>query len=1193
MLSLSATNSKLFQLWNPAALADLEAPAEDWFVELPLVENYQQLLCEPVFQDIHSDFLGNIEQLRQLAHKYVGDQYDQALGVFINKLSYPHESDHDQLIPLYRETRYHIYQLVSQLRAHQGEDAISVEEGRSSLVGDNAIAMVLHRCLDKIDLCMAAVHSRFATGFIDVKSLFTNQFDGTLYKIRDGQFQNFVHNFMVQEQRNGADIAQNMEVHWFNGLYNLYCQELALHPVIDSLAVSYLNDNDKLERYLASARLSVNTFTVLHEVAAHFSRQLVAILADIGCSHWLSGPTGAEENTAIAIEALESRFFGPINSKLGNTDNPLDLTEVMDCITDDSFHLERHWEKIFAWLTCYFCGTAARIFAITGHNKQKSTFIGTVNEVYFWAFEPGFSPQTGSEFPFDSGRCSTLRLSHLDTIDFSTWPELTAIALLAQAMIQTTEATEIADFFFNARVSCQLRAMADEVMRMLSVHLQGKLASADDGFKQSLCQCACDHVVSIINSGDDAGAVSSSIRWLVDTPLLELVLSRLHNQGINIAEVMVRLRLNSWEVAGFSLQHIKELLNPECCQRLLRQAYRLRQTDLLVKLVISGHCLNFDRQARMQLVAGFRHRDMAGLLHLQSLALEDINCRFAHDQTLLHHAITMDYQLVARVLLNLPGINVNTRDKYGETPLTSAIDKDDLLILSALLKVPDIDVNMKIDNCSSPGYVSADGVADGHVDLCKDDSKTPLMIAASRGNPESVKALLSVAGIDVNATSSQGWTALCRAVQMNNSKCVRELLSAKAIQVNLPVVESGSTPLYYAAEGGHLECLKELLAVPCVAVNRANKRGSTPLHIACRKGHDKCIEELLKRPEIAINVSDVKGFTPLHLVAFAGQNQLRCLKLLLGRQEVCASTYSICGNTPLDFFVSTGSLKCAAELLKVPGIDVNQPIRQPLILVSTIRQDYPVSITRDLLRLPGINVNVRDSRGWTPLHHAVDSDRPECVKALLRAPGIAPDVLNLAGKTPLSFAARSGRYACVQALLEVGLADVNLASLEGETPLHSAVIQDHLDCVIALLKVRDIDVNRATVKGKTALDYAVSLGRFSCLQELLKVPGINVNQSFSPDQMAPLHRAASKGFYGCLKLLLKVPGIKVNQRCRNGFTPLHLAASRGHLDCLRALLVVPAIQVDLACNNGVTPAQSAQRNGHLDCLDVLRTSQLT
>ncbi len=1186
MLSPSATNyPQLFQLWKPRALADPESPADDSFVELPLVENYQQLLCEPVFQYIHSVFLENIEELRQLARKYVGDQYDRALGVFINKLSYPHESDHDQLMPIYRETRYHIYQLVLQLRAHHREDAISVEEGQNSLVGDNAIARVLHRCLDNVDLCMAAVHSRFATGFMDVKSLFTNQFDGTLYKIRDGQFRNFVHNFIVQEQRNGAEIPQDMEVHWFNGLYNLYCQELALQPVIDSLAASYLSDDD-LDRYLISARLSVNTSTILHEVAAHFSRQLIAILADIGCSHWLSEPTGAEENTAVAIDALESRFFDPINSKLENTDNPLNLTEVMDCFTDDSFHLKRHWEKIFAWLTGYFCGPVARTFATISHNGQTSTFIGTINQVYFWVFESGLPSQTGHEFPFDSGSCSTLRLSHLHGIDFSTWPELTAIALLAQALIQTTEATEIADFFFNASVSCQLRSMTDEVMRTLSGHLQGKLVSADDSFKQSLCQCACDHVVSIINSGGGAGAVSA-IGWLVDTPLLELVLSRLHNRGINISGATVRLGLNSWQVAGFSPQHIKELLDPECCQRLLQQAYRLRQIDLLVKLMLSGHCRNFDDQTRMP-VAGFLRRDMDGLRYLQSLALADINCCDVYGRTPLHYAIIMGYQLVARVLLNLPGINVNTRDKSSATPLITAIERDDFLIVRALLRVPGIDVNMKFNKpCSSHIRISANGILDRHVAAFNDDDETPLMIAARGGHPESVKALLSAASIDVNATSSQGWTALSRAVQMNNRKCVRELLSAKGIQVNLPVVESGSTPLYYAAESGHLECLKALLASPCVAVNRANKCGSTPLHIACRKGHDKCIEELLKRPEIAINVLDAKGFTPLHWVALAGQNQLRCLRLLLGRQGVYTSTYSICGNTPLDIFVSAGSLECAVELLKVPGINVNQPIRQIPILISVVRQGCPVSIIRDLLSLPGINVNVRDSLGWTPLHHAVDSDRPECVRALLRAPGVEPDALNLARKTPLSFAARNGRYACLQALLGIGLADVNLASFEGETPLHSAVMQDHLDCVIALLKVRDIDVNRANVQGKTALDYAVSFGRFSCLQELLKVPGIKVNQSFSPDQKAPLHRAASKGFSGCLKLLLQMPGIRVNQQCRKGFTPLHLAASRGHFDCVRALLLVRSTRVDLVCNNGETPAQSAQRNGYLECFDVI------
>ncbi|XP_067001758.2 osteoclast-stimulating factor 1 [Anabrus simplex] len=57
---------------------------------------------------------------------------------------------------------------------------------------------------------------------------------------------------------------------------------------------------------------------------------------------------------------------------------------------------------------------------------------------------------------------------------------------------------------------------------------------------------------------------------------------------------------------------------------------------------------------------------------------------------------------------------------------------------------------------------------------------------------------------------------------------------------------AGNTPLYWASHAGHIDCVKELLALPNPAVNAQNKVGDTPLHVAASRGHHDVVELLLE-----------------------------------------------------------------------------------------------------------------------------------------------------------------------------------------------------------------------------------------------------------------------------------------------------------------------------------------------------------
>ncbi|KAK6179875.1 hypothetical protein SNE40_012130 [Patella caerulea] len=71
------------------------------------------------------------------------------------------------------------------------------------------------------------------------------------------------------------------------------------------------------------------------------------------------------------------------------------------------------------------------------------------------------------------------------------------------------------------------------------------------------------------------------------------------------------------------------------------------------------------------------------------------------------------------------------------------------------------------------------------------------------------------------------------------SECIANRVSVNGLD------KAGSTPLHWAAHGGHMECLKSLLEVGNCEVDVKNKLGDTPLHSAAWKNHAEAVQMLL------------------------------------------------------------------------------------------------------------------------------------------------------------------------------------------------------------------------------------------------------------------------------------------------------------------------------------------------------------
>ncbi|WP_257266041.1 ankyrin repeat domain-containing protein, partial [Endozoicomonas sp. ONNA2] len=650
MLSSSTVNSRLFQSWQPFTDTDASqlqtAGHQAEYIELPEVHRYEELEAHASFPEIKSSFLSDIMELKQLVSPFVNDQYDKSIDVFHDKLKSPPEHLKESLLPLYRDTRFQIRQLVKQLKDQQNDPNVDSKD---------YIASVLHDCLNGIEHCPAGVHSRFQQSFLNLEASRAG-LGGKLFKIRSELFHQFIQSFLLEQQREGLiDILPCMEIHWFNSFHNLFCEPLMLSPIVDPGAPTNLSE-ELTRQFLSAAPMSINASTVLSKLSSEWSDQLSAILLKIGVQAWETETIAPCELTSEKTGVLESTLFKPVNHLLKTTgEQSLDLWAIIEETGDSNYYLGRYREKLRAWVVSHFCESSPKVFTSIPGSIDSASYIGSIDKLFFWVFDHDQALPAGKDCTFAADNHTTLTLPHLMSIDFSTWPETTAYVLLAQAMEQTENAEHIASFFLQHATIEQL-GKAPAMVKALSSNLCDKLVKKDNTFKETLCQCVCEHFAS-----GQTTIVPGSLDWLINTPLLKPVLLRLQQKEIDVSPITQSLA--SWQISDFSNDDMKKLLTPNDCQRLFKQAFERKQPETLSNLLLTGHCnlltrlLSNEQGSPLALFA--RYGNLPGLEYLLKLDKSAINQKDIFGWTPLNSAARYGHAECVKALLTADGIEVN------------------------------------------------------------------------------------------------------------------------------------------------------------------------------------------------------------------------------------------------------------------------------------------------------------------------------------------------------------------------------------------------------------------------------------------------------------------------------------------------------------------------------------------------------
>ncbi|XP_072963390.1 probable E3 ubiquitin-protein ligase XBOS33 [Typha angustifolia] len=202
---------------------------------------------------------------------------------------------------------------------------------------------------------------------------------------------------------------------------------------------------------------------------------------------------------------------------------------------------------------------------------------------------------------------------------------------------------------------------------------------------------------------------------------------------------------------------------------------------------------------------------------------------------------------------------------------------------------------------------------------------SPLHFAAAKGHNEIVTLLLE-SGAEVNSRNYCGQTALMHACRYGHWEVVQTLLLFRC-NVTRTDYLSGRTALHFAAGGGHVRCVRLLLAdfVPSFPLGESSSlgdggdkeesKGTSPNSSSGRKFNQSACAKFINRAADG-------GITALHMAALNGY--FDCVQLLLdlgANISVVTFHYGTSVNiigarsTPLHYAACGGNLKCCQILL--------------------------------------------------------------------------------------------------------------------------------------------------------------------------------------------------------------------------------------------------------------------------------------
>eukprot|EP00434_Breviolum_minutum_P010165 symbB.v1.2.008972.t1/scaffold508.1/size221222/21 len=460
-------------------------------------------------------------------------------------------------------------------------------------------------------------------------------------------------------------------------------------------------------------------------------------------------------------------------------------------------------------------------------------------------------------------------------------------------------------------------------------------------------------------------------------------------------------------------------------------------------------------------------REMLGLKKLkpdkQRQKLEEMVARFEAEspeigtgETFLHKACQAGNAAAAAALIALaPETGQLIRDESGLLPVDHAILNGHRSAAAVALRGLPLEELNTLSLLLLPLLLQT-----GNLELPQQASLNAGLRAAAASGRDAAVELLIKNRAEVNSEQDDGATALVLASRPGHISVARQLLSAGACPD-----QGNRSALRVAAETGRLDLVKLLLEHRADVEASKAKRGGSPLLFAAKGGHLHCMEELLRA---SASLEGNKEWLPLHAAVQSGKEAVQLLLSARASPSVPARTWA-----PLHEAARRRSV-ITTELLLNHGSPIDAATADgATALHLAVQQGHEETVQVLLSR--GASAGCRALSGAAPLHYAVQQGHLQLVQLLL-ANNADPDqsMVDAAGIEtdcrPLHFAAQLGLQDILKNLL-AARANAETEMRGGFTPLALAARAGHMTCCQILL-----EANVSRPRGTRAIDAVTATG---------------------------------------------------------------------------------------------------------------------